>query len=870
MGSDPTAGIITVVDTLPAGLVPTAAVGPGWSCSIAGQTVTCTHPGPLPPVSSLPQIIISFTTDSTMQNGSFNCATVDTNGDVNPQNDESCVDFGIEQPTGKVDLSITKKGSASYMAGGTGTFTLTISNMGSDPTTGIITVVDTLPAGLVPTAAVGPGWSCSIAGQTVTCTHPGPLPPVSSLPQIIISFMTDSTMQNGSFNCATVDTNGDVNPQNDESCVDFGIDQPTGKVDLSITKKGSASYTAGGTGTFTLTIDNVSSSPTTGLITVVDTLPTGLTPTAAAGPGWACTIAGQTVTCTHPGPLPPVSSLPQIIITFTADSTMQGGSFNCADVSTPGDFNPQNDHSCVDFGLVPPTGGCVQPPSGMVGWWAGDSSALDISGWSNHGTPQNGALYGPGMVLNGFALDGTNDHVRVNHHPSLNMGIGDFSIDAWVTYDQLSGKESPIVSKWRGKRGYYFFIIDGTLGLVLGNSGGYSIYTGGSVPVGVPTFVAVTVERNAPTGVQFYVNGSTFPGGDPTVRSSTLNNGRPVYLGKSDYSAFGGAVAAHFDGTLDEVEIFRRALAPAELLSIFNARESGKCKDTIQVPWDQPICKNQNMRKVKVSFCNHSGASYTYDIPSSGAVTGLGTGAHPGCSVNFTNPTTYTVLDPPVTLAPNTCGSMFIKLTKPPTMAAAGNIACYRVDVTNQGTGNVFSDDGSLVQLNKWCFDEVVADTPFDPIDMPVGPIRPFSFTMTNTQEVSSSLSISIAVVPSNMQGTNRHVSLNGRAPGKPFTQEVRVAAGATATVSTDVFFDVFVEGPVAASTENAQKGILRAEEPFETFDPFRFYDVVLSADLGDGRMTPVYSVGVRSGVAPDVPETETGGHRVLLPLIVR
>lgn len=52
----------------------------------------------------------------------------------------------------------------------TGYYTLSPSNIGLSATTGTITVVDTVPAGMTPTSASGTGWTCAIAGQTVTCT----------------------------------------------------------------------------------------------------------------------------------------------------------------------------------------------------------------------------------------------------------------------------------------------------------------------------------------------------------------------------------------------------------------------------------------------------------------------------------------------------------------------------------------------------------------------------------------------------------------------------------------------------------------------------------------------------------------------------
>lgn len=53
------AGSVTVSDTLPAGLTPTAASGTGWGCGIAGQTVTCTRSDALAVGASYPALSIS-------------------------------------------------------------------------------------------------------------------------------------------------------------------------------------------------------------------------------------------------------------------------------------------------------------------------------------------------------------------------------------------------------------------------------------------------------------------------------------------------------------------------------------------------------------------------------------------------------------------------------------------------------------------------------------------------------------------------------------------------------------------------------------------------------------------------------------------
>ncbi|MDD5391065.1 MAG: SdrD B-like domain-containing protein [Gallionellaceae bacterium] len=80
-----------------------------------------------------------------------------------------------ETATATPDLAIAKTHSPdSFGTGGnTGYYTITPSNVGSAATSGLITVVDTLPAGITVAApATGTGWSCvgAIGASSVSCT----------------------------------------------------------------------------------------------------------------------------------------------------------------------------------------------------------------------------------------------------------------------------------------------------------------------------------------------------------------------------------------------------------------------------------------------------------------------------------------------------------------------------------------------------------------------------------------------------------------------------------------------------------------------------------------------------------------------------
>ncbi len=90
------------------------------------------------------------------------------------------------------------------------------------------------------------------------------------------------------------------------------------------------------------------------------------------------------------------------------------------------------------------SGNCVKPPSGLISWWPGDGDANDITG-GNHGTLQNGVTFAAGLVGQAFSFVGPFDIVRVSHDPSLNVGTGDVTIDAWIKFDNTTFSDDKVI-----------------------------------------------------------------------------------------------------------------------------------------------------------------------------------------------------------------------------------------------------------------------------------------------------------------------------------------------------------------------------------------------------------------------------------------
>ncbi|MDQ4121753.1 MAG: putative Ig domain-containing protein [Acidobacteriota bacterium] len=215
---------------------------------------------------------------------------------------------------------------------------------------------------------------------------------------------------------------------------------------------------------------------------------------------------------------------------------------------------------------------CVAPPSGMVGWYAGDGNANDISGVHNNGAFFNGATTAPGMVGQAFSFDGVNDYVEM---PSL--GVQDpqvaATLDAWVKFNQTpsqAGRIMEIITK--GDFGNDLDLAAMTDDkFVLFIRGGSFVKSTTVIQSNVWYHVAATWNSSE---LRMYVNGvleNTTPLSNVSRTVSTV----PLRIGNG--YAF-DRNQLWFSGLIDEVEIFNRALSATEILAIYNAQSAGKCK----------------------------------------------------------------------------------------------------------------------------------------------------------------------------------------------------------------------------------------------------------------------------------------------------
>lgn len=108
--------------------------------------------------------------------------------------------------TAAADLSLSKSHSGDFVAGTNGQFNLQVSNLGPSAENGPVTITDTLPTALSYQgfSSTDAAWGCSAAGQTVTCSHPGPLAAGASLANVALDVLVDISGAPSVSNTASV------------------------------------------------------------------------------------------------------------------------------------------------------------------------------------------------------------------------------------------------------------------------------------------------------------------------------------------------------------------------------------------------------------------------------------------------------------------------------------------------------------------------------------------------------------------------------------------------------------------------------------------------------------------------------------------
>lgn len=155
----------------------------------------------------------------------------------------------------------------------------------------------------------------------------------------------------------------DYNLSNNVSAVTVKIvdpaPQPQPKPQLSLSKTSDGPWTAGGTGNYSLTVKNTSTTATSGTVTVRDLLPSGVSASSFSSGNWTCTVSGQQVTCTTAAVLAGGASS-VITLPVKISSGASGSLKNRAAVGGGGDPDPIPDPATCVVGTTGVAAQCAE------------------------------------------------------------------------------------------------------------------------------------------------------------------------------------------------------------------------------------------------------------------------------------------------------------------------------------------------------------------------------------------------------------------------------------------------------------------------------------------------------------------------------
>ena len=417
-----------------------------------------------------------------------------------------------------------------------------------------------------------------------------------------------------------------------------------------------------------------------------------------------------------------------------------------------------------------PTRPCFNTPTDRVMLLEFDDlngSIANNAAGGNDGVLGGGAVSDPqGRNGSAVAFDGAGSHVDVPNYPAIDIGEGDFSIEAWVRLSTSVGGRRVIVEKVGDStgilRGFSFYLQNGRPRCdIMDDSGSSSFNSGTLVPTdGQWHMLAVTLDRDNPDGVRFYLDGLPIGVvGNPTLRRGSLSEPHAALR----IGAETAGAPAGFRGSIDDVSVLRRVLTSEEIQSL-HAVQIGRCNSSAAVAWDTPMCRFASSAQTKALICNSAAVARTYNYSFSGLSSSV-------CGT-INGPAVFTPFGGSVLVPAGQCVQVPVTIERPSQMTAVGQVGCYEMAVMETASGDLFTVRGSVQDRRDLCI--ALPDVTTGEVGTPVMiPLR-----MTNTSDDPMQFETSIVVYDQHMQPACCAVSVHGLPPGDPLRFAVALNPG--------------------------------------------------------------------------------------------
>ncbi|MBI2513923.1 MAG: hypothetical protein HYV96_18285, partial [Opitutae bacterium] len=225
------------------------------------------------------------------------------------------------------------------------------------------------------------------------------------------------------------------------------------------------------------------------------------------------------------------------------------------------------------------------PSSGLAAWWPGNHTPVELVHGGHDLELINGATYADAEVSQGFRFNTAGNFARTPAHADFDIGASaaGFTVEFWVKRDSITDsalftwRNGTGTNRVRGifnNAGNQFWVA-----IPMGANGGDAWVTSntGQITANVWHHLAVTFDATTRNAL-LYVDGAT------ASAATALGAGVPDTPSNGYFYVGGVPSDTRFRGTLDELTLYTRPLAAAEISAIYAAGAAGKLPPARNTP----------------------------------------------------------------------------------------------------------------------------------------------------------------------------------------------------------------------------------------------------------------------------------------------
>ncbi|MFN4952067.1 MAG: LamG-like jellyroll fold domain-containing protein, partial [Flavobacteriales bacterium] len=348
------------------------------------------------------------------------------------------------------------------------------------------------------------------------------------------------------------------------------------------------------------------------------------------------------------------------------------------------------------------------PTNGLVGWWPFTGNANDLSVNGNNGTVNGATLTTDrfGSPNCAYIFNGNSNIVVPYNQNQTIIGAGTWSL--WVNASLFpnNGNQSHLISKYNSITNLREFVMEFDASTIKHNindgTNWHTVSNGTSTQINQWVNVIAVYDKLITPSLKLYVNGALINTSN-TFNGNLINNNLPIV-----FSNLTGVGVVPFQGKLDDIGIWNRALSQQEITALYTSTAgtvaSLNCNSFTQ---NGNLYSGQAANNVSLSvpYTGGNAGFYAGQNVSSTGVTGLTATLTSGTLANGSGTLSYTITGTPsgvgnATFAINIGGqscNLVVPITALSGQYPANSVFCANgptaiVDVTNPTTGKTWMD----------------------------------------------------------------------------------------------------------------------------------------------------------------------------------